>query len=73
LAHVFDQDDELENLEKFTSLNGPKHYNLKPNNDRITLEKSDEPVQFPEKIHTNDGPATVFNPGQEIFWKVKKT
>ena len=73
LAHVFDQDDELENLEKFTSLNGPKHYNLKPNNDTITLEKSDEPVQFPEKIHTNDGPVTVFNPGQEIFWKVKKT
>ena len=41
--------------------------------DTITLEKSDEPVQFPEKIHTNDGPVTVFNPGQEIFWKVKKT
>ena len=73
LAHVFDEDDALENLEKFTSLNGPKHYGLKPNNGTIVLEKSDEPVQFPEKIHTNDGPVTVFNPGQEIFWKVKKT
>ena len=73
LAHVFDEDDALENLEKFTSLNGPKHYGLKPNNSTIVLEKSDEPVQFPEKIQTNDGPVTVFNPGQEIFWKVKKT
>jgi len=71
LAHVFDEDDALENLEKFTSLNGPKHYGLKPNNGTITLEKSCTPVCFPRKIETKDGPVSVFDPQQEIFWNVK--
>ena len=71
LAHVFDEDGALENLEKFTSLNGPKHYGLKPNNTTITLEKSGTPVCFPSKIETKDGPVSVFDPAQEIFWNVK--
>jgi dihydroorotase len=71
LAQVFDEDGALENLEKFTSLNGPKHYGLKPNNTTITLEKSGTPVCFPSKIETKDGPVSVFDPAQEIFWNVK--
>ncbi|MGL4405474.1 MAG: dihydroorotase, partial [Notoacmeibacter sp.] len=40
LAHVFEQDNALENLEAFTSLNGPAFYKLPVNGDFVTLEKS---------------------------------
>lgn len=70
LAHVFDQENALDQLEKFASLNGPAHYGLAPNADHITLTKTDSPVIFPEKIETGDGPVTVFNPGQDIHWQV---
>ena len=71
LAHVFDEDNKLKNLEKFTSFNGPKHYDLEPNQDTITLVKSDTASSFPEKIQTNDGPVTVFDPGHKVYWKVR--
>ena len=37
LAHVFEDENALDKLEAFASLNGPKHYKLPPNEERITL------------------------------------
>ncbi len=70
LAHVFEQDDALDRLEAFTSLNGPAFYRLPVNDGRMVLQKQTEPVTYPEKLETGAGPVTVFDPGFPLFWKV---
>uniref|UniRef100_A0A7C1SWZ9 Dihydroorotase n=1 Tax=Agrobacterium albertimagni TaxID=147266 RepID=A0A7C1SWZ9_9HYPH len=70
LAHVFEQEDALDKLEAFTSLNGPAWYGLPANEERITLVKRDEPVEFPTKISTGAGPVTVFDPKFPLLWDV---
>jgi dihydroorotase len=70
LAHVFEQDNALEKLEAFASLNGPAWYGLQPNEEKITLEKQDVQVEFPAKCDTGAGAITVFDPGFQIFWNV---
>lgn len=70
LAHVFEQDDALDQLEAFASLNGPAWYGLAPNEDTITMVRRDEPVSFPAKIDTGAGPVTVFDPMFPLHWDV---
>lgn len=70
LAEVFDAAGALQKLEAFTSLNGPRFYGLEPNEATITLTKGD-PVTYPAKIDTADGPVTVFDPGFDLHWSVK--
>ncbi|MDG1376028.1 MAG: dihydroorotase [Yoonia sp.] len=70
LAEVFDAAGALQKLEAFTSLNGPRFYGLEPNEATITLTKGD-PVTYPAKIDTADGPVTVFDPGFDLYWSVK--
>ena len=70
LAHVFEEENALDKLEAFSSLNGPAFYGLKPNSETITLTRQDEPVSYPEKIETGAGPVTVFDPMFEIKWAV---
>ncbi|MCE0504523.1 dihydroorotase [Roseivivax sp. GX 12232] len=69
LAEVFEQEDALDRLEAFASLNGPGFYGLPPNEARITLQKG-EPVDYPAKIESGDGPVTVFDPGFPLHWRV---
>ena len=71
LAHVFEQENALDRLEAFASLNGPAFYGLEPNSDTITLAKQAEPVSFPAKIHTGDGDVTVFDPMFPVHWAVQ--
>ena len=70
LAHVFEQENALDKLEAFTSLNGPAWYGLPANEETITLVKREEPVEFPGKIFTGAGPVTVFNPKFPLHWNV---
>ncbi|MEP4038203.1 dihydroorotase [Pseudophaeobacter sp.] len=70
LAHVFEEEGKLENLEKFASQNGPAFYRLPENPDQITLVKSESATQFPAKIASDDGPVTLFDPGYPIYWSV---
>ncbi len=70
LAHVFEEDGALNRLEAFTSLNGAAFYGLPLSDVRLTLEKSADPVTFPEKIISGAGPVTVFDPGFAIHWRV---
>ena len=70
LAHVFEQDGALDRLEAFVSLHGPAFYGLPVNEARVTLQRHDEPVAFPEKIETGDGPVTVFDPMFPIHWNL---
>ncbi|MBO9402809.1 dihydroorotase [Shimia sp. R9_3] len=70
LAHVFEEENALENLEKFASRNGPSFYGLPVNDAKLTLTKGAEAAVFPEKIECSDGPVTVFDPGFDVFWNV---
>ncbi|SDY00261.1 dihydroorotase [Citreimonas salinaria] len=69
LAEVFEQEDALDRLEGFASLNGPGFYRLPPNESTITLERG-EPVAYPARIETGDGPLTVFDPMMPLHWRV---
>ena len=70
LAHVFEENAALHLLEAFASLNGAAFYRLPPNETRITLTKGPA-AQWPEKILTEAGPVTVFNPGYPVHWHVE--
>ncbi|WP_323769123.1 dihydroorotase [Antarctobacter sp.] len=69
LAEVFEQENALDQLESFASLNGPAFYRLPPNDETITLTKG-APVDYPAKIDTGDGPVTVFDPMMPLHWRV---
>ncbi len=68
LAQVFEEEDALDQLEAFTSLNGPAFYRMEPNTTEITLEKS--APSLPKHIDTEEGPVTVFDPGYTLTWRV---
>ena len=70
LAQVFESADALDRLEAFTSTYGASFYQLAKNTGVLTLERSDAPVTFPDKIATAQGPVTVFNPGFPVHWRV---
>ncbi|TNB48633.1 dihydroorotase [Martelella lutilitoris] len=72
LAHVFENEDALDRLEAFASLNGPAWYGLSPNEERVTLVKRDEAVDYPKKRETGAGPVTVFDPKFPLFWEVER-
>ncbi len=69
LAHVFEEENALERLEGFTSRHGPAFYGLPTNKATLTLSKG-AAYTSPDKIPTDDGPVTVFDPGFELQWKV---
>jgi dihydroorotase len=73
LAHVFEDDDALDKLEAFTSLNGPAWYGVEPNAETITLTRQENKVEFPAKRDTGAGLITVFDPGFPLFWDVVDT
>ncbi|MBB4123072.1 dihydroorotase [Martelella radicis] len=72
LAHVFENEDALDRLEAFASLNGPAWYGLAPNEETVTLVKRDEPIDYPRKRETGAGPVTVFDPKFPLLWAVER-
>jgi dihydroorotase len=69
-AKVFEEESALDKLEAFASLNGPKHYRLPPNEDRIVLEKSPWTAPVEVKVAGADERALVYRGGETIEWKV---
>ena len=47
----------LDRLEGFASLAGPAFYRLPPNEARLTLRRSPEPLAIPAEVATGAGPA----------------
>ena len=72
LAHVFEQENALHQLEAFTSLNGPKFYRMEANEQKIELVKGTQPIHFPKKIETGEGTVSVFDPGYPLYWQVSQ-
>ena len=69
LAHVFEDGGALDQLERFTSLNGPHYYGLEPNKDKISMSKTTA-TSYPEKLMTSEGEVTIFDPGFPLLWQV---
>ncbi|MDO6426840.1 dihydroorotase [Thalassotalea sp. 1_MG-2023] len=67
-AEVFEQENALDKLEGFASLNGPRFYNLPINSDTITLEKSAWAV--PETMALGDDIVVPIRAGEDIHWRV---
>jgi len=67
---VFAEENALDKLEAFASLNGPRHYGMTPNTGTITLERT--PWQAPEEVRV-EGPeerALIHRGGETLPWRV---
>ena len=72
LTQLFDNEDSLHNLEKFTSINGSCHYKLKPNKDTILMAKSSEKLNFKEYLFLDKQKIKIFEPDFPVFWRIAK-
>ena len=70
LAQLFDNENGLHNLEKFVSINGANHYNLKTNNERILMIKSSKALSFKEFVYVEEKKIKIFEPDFPVFWTV---
>jgi dihydroorotase len=69
LAHIFEDDNALDKLEAFTSINGPTFYRLPLNEQRVQFTKSSTPINFPKEFRVQNDKVTVFDPGFELYWQ----
>ena len=67
---IFEEENALDRLEAFASLNGPKHYGLAPNTETITLEKKSWQPLEEIKIPGPDERALVYKGGETVTWQV---
>jgi dihydroorotase len=69
-AKVFEEENALERLEAFASLNGPRHYGLPPNEETITLAKRSWVVPEEIKVVGADERALVHHGGETLHWQL---
>ena len=70
-TQVFDEEDALDNLEAFTSLNGPAFYGLEPNETKVTLIKQN--WNAPDHVAVEGGQSVLsFKGGDELAWRIKE-
>ena len=69
-AQVFAEENALDKLEAFASLNGPKHYRLPPNSETITLERSTWTAPQDMRVDGPEERALIHRGGEQIPWKV---
>jgi dihydroorotase len=67
-AEVFEDEDALDRLEAFASLNGPQFYRLPPNETRVTITR--EPLTVPERIGAGDSAVVPFRGGETLRWRL---
>lgn len=73
VAEVFHEEGALDQLERFTSLNGAAHYGFEPNSGRLTLTRHDDNVaaEPPSVLETEDGTLVkMFGVDQAKRWTV---
>jgi len=77
-AVVFEQENALERLEAFASINGPRFYGLEPNEGQLELERqapNDDEPGVPLILQLANGTATPtalvpFHAGEQLPWRV---
>lgn len=67
-AQVFEEENALDKLEAFASINGPKFYQLPINKDHIILIKNEQ--QVPEKIIDKGLSIVPFKAGELLAWQL---
>ena len=72
LAQIFDNEKSLHMLERFTSINGAKHYDCELNKDKIRLIKSKEPILLQNYISVNKEKIIMFKPDFPVFGKLRQ-
>ncbi len=70
LAHVFEEESALDNLEAFVSMNGASYYGVSPSEKTITLKRQGTAVSYKSKVKTEEGDITVFDPECDLHWVV---
>jgi len=65
---VFDEENALDHLEAFASINGPKFYGLPVNKEKITLLK--ESQQVPELLGAGALTVSPYRAGETISWRI---
>ena len=70
LAQLFDNFNAIDNLEKFISINGPNHYQVKKNNTKIKLYKKKNPLKLKQFLKTSNQKVVIFDPEFPIYWDV---
>ena len=68
LAQLFENEKALPNLEKFISINGAHHYNLKTNNKKLLMVKSNQALFFEEYLYIDKQKIKIFKPDFPVFW-----
>src|SRR6202163_2602637 len=68
-ARVFEEEGALDKLEAFASLNGPKHYRMPPNEERITLEQTPWTAPKEVRVAGPDERALVYRGGETMEGK----
>lgn len=71
LAHVFEEEEKLDQLEKFASINGANFYGMPLNNRKMTLVKRENPIELPTKFAAGKDTVTVFDPMYPLYWDVE--
>jgi len=69
-AEVFEQENALDKLEQFASLNGPKFYQLPINNDKINLVKKS--WLAPTTLEFGDDVVVPVRANENIHWQVQE-
>jgi dihydroorotase len=69
-AKTFEEEDALDKLEAFASLNGPAHYGLPPNAATMTLEKKPWVPAEEVKVPGPDERALIYRGGETLQWQV---
>ena len=70
LAQVFENHKMLNRLENFISINGPLHYKLPVNKDKITLKKLERPIHFKDYLKVKNENIKIFKPNFDVFWDI---
>jgi len=67
-AKIFDEENALDKLEAFASLNGPAFYGLPVNDDKITLTRTAQSV--PESLSLAGTDIIPFHAGEQLAWSL---
>jgi len=70
LAQIFDDQDSINNLENFVSMNGALHYNLKLNKEIKKLRKSNESLDFEKFLNVKNNKIKIFEPPFPVYWDI---
>lgn len=71
LAQLFDNNNAIGNLEKFLSVNGANHYNIKKNNNKIKIKKNKNALNLKKYLDLQNEKIMIFDPEFSIYWTVE--